>query len=197
MTAMAPLHERLHFDTAHGRVLDGPRRYVLLRVDVLTGLFDALPDDARAAALRAFGASVTRFGGDSVRAYAQAAGREALLATVRDAAASLGWGRWRFDDAGDTLRLEVHDSPFATGTAGRGPACHAIAGMLEAVAGALWTGGASARELACAADTATDAGDHRCRFEARPVSSKPPGPTAHWSDSPLVQQPPTDKERDS
>ena len=54
------LHERLHFDAANGAVLDTTRRYVLLRTDVLMGLFDELPDPARSEALRAFGRSVAR-----------------------------------------------------------------------------------------------------------------------------------------
>ena len=164
---MAALHQRLHFDAEHGRVLDGPRRYLLLRADVLMGLFDALPGAARDDALRAFGVSVTRRGGDSVRAYASDVGRAQLLGAMQDAAASLGWGRWHFEADDDVLRLEVLDSPFAAAATRRdGAACHAIAGMLRAVALALWSEGAQARELSCAAQCAAG-GPTVCRFEAR------------------------------
>lgn len=161
------LHERLHFDTANGQVLDQSRRYLLMRADVLMGLFDALPEDAREQAFRALGQSVARFGGDSVRAYAAQPGVDeaALLTTMQDAAASLGWGRWQFEWTPDGLRLTVHNSPFAAGTGHRGRCvCHATAGMFEALAVTLWPGGAQARELSCAAQ----AGEGACHFEACP-----------------------------
>jgi predicted hydrocarbon binding protein len=167
------LHERLHFDTDRGQVLDGPRRYVLLRADVLMGLFDALPDATRDQALRSFAGAVTRFGADSVRAYATGVGRAQLLATMQDAAASLGWGTWRFESAADDiLRLEVQNSPFAAGTTRRdAPACAPVTGMLRAVADALWPGGAHAEERSCAAQCGREV--HLCRFEARRGSSHP------------------------
>src|ERR1019366_6422880 len=119
--AMPTLHERLHFDTADGQVLDGSRRYLLLRV-------------------------------------------------VESAAASLGWGRWRLARDGGSLDLDVRNSPFAAAAAaGTGPACDAIAGMLQALAGLVLGGTASARETACAAST----GDGRCRFSARIDPSSP------------------------
>src|SRR4051794_1965702 len=94
---MPALHERLVFDTERGAVVDGPRRYVLLRADVLMGLFANLEGDARAAALEAFRRSVAAHGSDSVQAYRQAVVAEALPSLMEAAAASLGWGRWRFD----------------------------------------------------------------------------------------------------
>ncbi len=167
---LRPLHQRLRFDTDRGEVLDESRRYVLLRADVLMGLFDALPAAAREQALLAFGDSVTRFGSDSVRAYAAQVGPETLLATMQDAAASLGWGRWHFVAEAQVLRLDVENSPFAAATAcADSTACHAIVGMLQALAGTLWPEGAGARELSCAAQQR--GGDSHCRFEARPTSS--------------------------
>jgi len=190
---MAALHERLRFDTANGQVLDDQRRYLLLRTDVLMGLFDGLSETMRAEALRAFGRSVAEHGADSVRAYAASAGTAALPAMMEDAAASLGWGRWRIettatagrravdpaaaeptaDDPADArLHLQVDNSPFAAGaTAGTGPACHAIAGMLEALATALWNAPAHARETHCAAAH----GGLTCRFVATPVRADDEG----------------------
>ena len=167
---MAALHERLRFDTEHGEVRDGARRYLLLRADVLMGLFDELPQDARAATLRAFGRAVATRGADSLRAYAAEPGvdAEALQRVVESAAASLGWGRWRLARDRGSLDLEVRNSPFAAAAAaGTGPACDAIAGMLQALAGIVLGGTANAREIACACSTGGD----RCHFSARLDSS--------------------------
>ncbi len=169
---MPALHERLFFDTARGAVLDDDRRYVLLRADVLMGIFARLDGAARDVALAAFGRSVAENGAGSVRAYrAGAGGAAALLATIEDAAASLGWGRWRLDlgraddIAAPVLGLTVENSPFAAAAPpGTQHACHAIAGMLEALAGALWSCDAEARETHCAASGAVGA----CRFVAVP-----------------------------
>ncbi|MDQ2927083.1 MAG: 4-vinyl reductase [Pseudomonadota bacterium] len=172
MAALPALHERLRFDTAEGQVLDGTRRYLLLRADVLRGLFDELPPAARGEALRAFGRSVATRGFDSLRAYAAEPGvdDDPLQRVVEAAAASLGWGRWQLTREGASLALDVRNSPFAaTAVPGSGPACHAIAGMLQGLAGIVLGGPASARETSCACAT----GDGRCRFSARIDSSSP------------------------
>lgn len=182
--AAPPLHRRLQFDLARGQVLDDTRRYVLLRADVLMGLFDGLPVRMRADALRALAGSVARHGADSVRAYAARPGTtpDALLATMADSAASLGWGAWRFERApdGGALRLQVRNSPFAA-QAGFDDmaACGAIAGMLEALGGALWGSPCRAVELRCAAQRGGHAHGQAqpqtnmeadvCTFELRPV----------------------------
>ena len=173
---MTALHERLRFDTADGQVLDDTRRYVLLRADVLMGLFDELPEEAKGEALRAFGRSVARHGADSVRAYAAAIGLDALPAAMVESAASLGWGRWHIEQAasGDatapSLRLTVDNSPFAaTASPATGPVCHAIGGMLEATAGTLWQRPAVAHETRCRAMH----GDGVCHFIAMPAVSAP------------------------
>jgi len=182
---MAALHERLVFDTERGAVLDGPRRYVLMRADVLMGLFANLDGDARVAALDAFRRSVAEHGSDSVRVYREAVVRQALPALMEAAAASLGWGRWRFDAddlavshlhadgdpaAARGLRLAVADSPFAAAAPHGGVACHAIVGMLEAVGGALFDAPVEAHETHCAAQ----GGDAVCRFVATPRASASP-----------------------
>ena len=161
---MAALHDRLVFDTARGEVRDADRRYLLMRTDVLMGLFDSLPAEARVEALHALGRSVAHHGAGSVRAYSVSIGPVELCATMEDAAASLGWGRWRLD-ATDPLSvgLAVENSPFAA-AAGHStePVCHAIAGMLEALAATLWRTPAQAHEVHCAAVT----GEGPCRFIA-------------------------------
>ena len=163
-----PLHEKLHFDTANGQVLEQSRRYLLMRTDVLMGLFDNLPQETRDQALCALGQSVERFGSDSVRAYAAQLGvdKSALLSTMQDAAASLGWGCWQFEPTPDGLRLTVRNSPFAAGTAQRGhPACHAITGMFTGLTSILYPAGAKVLELSCVAQT----GNGHCSFEAVPA----------------------------
>ena len=184
----AALHERLVFDVARGAVLDADRRYVLLRADVLMGIFAGLEGQARDAALAAFARSVAEHGAASVRAYRDAVGADALPQAMQDAAASLGWGRWRLDAArshgeSPTLALAVENSPFAAAAPpGSARACHAIAGMLEAVAGALWQQPADARETHCAAQ-----GGATCSFVAVPraaASLPEPGPARRPSRPP-------------
>ena len=182
-----PLHERVRFDTDNGAVFDADRRYVLLRTDVLMGAFDGLPEPAKSDALRAFGRSVARHGADSVRAYIAASGPDGLMQTMQASAASLGWGRWHIERIADgqatstaSLRLTVENSPFAAAAApAAGPVCHAIAGMLEAVASALWQRPASAHETRCRAEH----GDATCQFVALPSSIAMP-PSSFPSKSP-------------
>jgi predicted hydrocarbon binding protein len=165
-----PLHERLKFDTAAGQVTDEDRRYVLLRADVLMGLFEHLPPEARRQGFEAFTASVFKYGRASVRAYDDPSdpGALRLFDTVAQGAASLGWGKWTFDVGERTCRLTVVNSPFAAAAKGRGEfACAPIVGMLQAVCTHAWKHDCEAREIACSACD----GDHAahaapCIFEA-------------------------------
>jgi predicted hydrocarbon binding protein len=152
MSASPALHERLRFQTERGQVLDDDRRYLLMRADVLMGLFAELAPAERARALEALGRSVRRHGADSLRAYAEAEGMDRLTRVVADAAASLGWGVWHLVRDGSEVRLSVDNSPFAAAAAQptHAPTCHAIAGMLEGLASA-YGAGARAREVSCAA----------------------------------------------
>ena len=177
---MVSLRERLVFDAGAGTVHDGPRRYLLMRPDVLMGMFARLDPAMRATALHAFAASAEEQGGDSLAAYFASLGHDgdALLEATAAAAADLGWGRWSFRRDGEALRLSVTDSPFAHGlvasAAGHGPvrACAPIRGLLAAAArlvlppargrGADDAYGVEAEELACVA-----AGDACCEFVAR------------------------------
>jgi uncharacterized protein len=184
--AAPALHQRLVFDSANGAVLDASRRYVLLRADVLMGLFDALPAAAGDAALQALGRSVAMHGAESLRAYAAEPGVDAvaLQRTVEAAAASLGWGRWTLAHEGQTLSLEVRNSPFAAAASpSPRPVCAAIAGMLEALASIVLGERASACETACAAT-----GGPCCRFSAsigpRSSSSSSSLPTTTQETSP-------------
>lgn len=164
-TSPPPFRERLAWDPERGEIRDGEIRYLLIRPDALMGAVLHLPPEMRATALAAFAASVHRHGGGSARKYRGmgAADPDALLQVVAATAPQLGWGRWRFEEAGPgRLRLEVENSPFAAGHgAAEGPVCAPIAGMLRAVAELVLGGEAAVRETDCAA-----AGAACCRFEA-------------------------------
>lgn len=169
--ANMPLHLRLQFDTDHGQVLDQTRRYVLMRADVLMGLFNQLEPVARSSALHALGNSVTLHGADSVRAYAAQTGvtPSIFLDTIVSSAASLGWGCWRFEAVSGGLRLSVVNSPFASAALfDDTSACHAISGMLEAVGMALWDIPCRAQELHCNALHPSSRGA-ACIFELSPM----------------------------
>ena len=148
-----------------GTIHDGPRRYLMMRPDVLMGALRRLPGAVRAQAAEAFADSVAEHGTDSIRAYFRLVGEDpsALLAATVRAAADLGWGTWRFEPGRDRLALRVERSPFAEGFgASEVPVCSPIAGMLRAVA-AVSTGiDGEVRELRCVA-----CGAPHCAFEAR------------------------------
>jgi len=162
---MGQLQERLVWDHDAGAILDADRRYVMLRADVLMGLFTALPPAQREQALASLQASVRDHGGASARAYQASGARDPgpFLQVMAQAAADLGWGVWqlRLDEAGMPV-LTVKNSPFATAVAGSDrPVCHAITGMLEAVS-ALVAGHANTyRETRCAS-----MGAPCCEFQA-------------------------------
>lgn len=160
-----PFRERLVFDNASGEILDETRRYMLMRPEALMGIFQRLDDETRMKALGALAASVIEMGGNSARAYRAHGGGDAkaLLTTVAATAPDLGWGRWTFDHRKTKLELKVENSPFAAGY-GRSahPVCHAISGMVTAVARlALERDDVVARETACVA-----CGAPACIFEA-------------------------------
>lgn len=172
--APRPLHKRLAFDLSEGQVLDGPRRYLIMRADVLMGAFAKLDPEPRRLALQAMGASVTDHGSDSVRAYLTEVGADALLQTMVTASASLGWGVWSFRRLPDQLWLEVRNSPFAAGTpSSTDPVCTPIVGMLRAVAQALWSEPADVVEWVCACQGQAGV-EGICRFQARTRLPKSP-----------------------
>ncbi|KGD90169.1 hypothetical protein JL37_19590 [Achromobacter sp. RTa] len=150
---MGQLQQRLQWDQDSGAILDADRRYVMLRADVLMGLFAGLPPAQRAQALDSLQASVRAHGGASARAYrAGGAAADAFLQVMAESAADLGWGIWRFE-SGDAaaLTLAVRNSPFAMAASTRDrPVCHAITGMLEAVSALVAGEPRTFRETRCA-----------------------------------------------
>lgn len=169
--SVAPLHERLAFETSLGQVMDADRRYVLLRADVLMGVFDLLPEPARDQAQAAFAESVFRFGSGSVRAYADLSdpGSNKLFAAVAAGAASLGWGVWEFDLGDRTCQLTVRNSPFAAATGLQRPACSPILGMLRAVCEHAWKAECVVEEVVCCAALSVSSAEREgqaCHFRA-------------------------------
>jgi predicted hydrocarbon binding protein len=159
------LRSRLSWTPDDGAIRDGPRRYLMLRPDVLMGALRRLPPEARAQAMAAFADSVAEHGADSIRAYFRQVGEDpaALLAATVGAAADLGWGAWRFEPRRERLGLAVDASPFAAGFgASDAPVCAPIAGMLRAVATVSTGIDCEVAELRCVA-----CGAARCEFEAR------------------------------
>jgi len=146
--------------------MDANRRYIMLRTDVLMGLFAGLPEPGRQAALEAFRDSVRHNGGRSAQAYFESVGRDGptLLETMASYSAELGWGSWSFSgDAAAGLRLRVSNSPFAQGYgASDTPVCHPITGMLQAIGSLLCQAAVTVEETECAAQ-----GCRHCAFQLR------------------------------
>jgi uncharacterized protein len=165
-----PLRERLTWDGASGAVHDGPRRYLMMRPDVLMGALHGVDAATRGTMLDALAASTQLHGSQSLRAYAEQVGgdAEALMAATTAAAADLGWGRWTLRHEGLGLQLEVDHSPFVAGwcavssAAAPQPVCAPIRGMFGGLASIVLGAAVQAEECACAAQ-----GAPRCRFTAR------------------------------
>lgn len=162
-----PFRDRIVFDQAQGQIMDDTRRYMLIRPEALMGIFTRLPHADAAMAMQALMASVYQQGSDSAKAYQRMSEGDGatLLRTVERTAPDLGWGRWTFDLKPRRLTLSVANSPFAQGYGpSKLPVCHAITGMLRAVAGIVFERPVLAEEKACAA-----MGAPICLFEAVPA----------------------------
>lgn len=183
------LRERLQYDSTHGALSDGPRRYLLMRPDSLMGALRTLDPATRETVFEALAQSVLRFGGDSLRAYAANApgDAQALVDSTVDAATDLGWGQWTVRRRGDSLQVLVQHSPFAAGwlaadtrrqpranaqqAADSPVVCAPIRGLLAALAGALGWPTVRVQEMSCAAQGHAD-----CRFIAEPARAEVPKP---------------------
>ncbi len=176
---MGALRQRLSWTDA-GALQDGPRRYLMMRTDVLMGTLQRLPAPAQAAWLQAWAASTREHGAASLQAYAAelaassiGADDAALINSTVQAAADLGWGRWQVAAHVGGLQLQVHGSPFVHGwrsaaaspsTVSTQPVCAPIVGLFSALACMLLHGPADVVESCCAA-TQTHA-EGSCSFLA-------------------------------
>jgi hypothetical protein len=173
---MGTLRSRLQWSDEDGAVHDGPRRYLMMRPDVLMGALAAVDGPARTALLDAWAASTCLHGGASLQAYAQQVGgdAQALIDATIAAAADLGWGHWSVQavqsEAGG-LQLQVVNSPFvdgwraAAGQPAARPVCAPVRGMFTALVGALRPGEARVDEVHCAAMQPGEGGV--CTFRIR------------------------------
>ncbi|NLZ10557.1 MAG: hypothetical protein GX086_04375 [Alcaligenaceae bacterium] len=147
------LRNRMTWDTDNGQILDDTRRYVIIRNDVLMGIFSRLDASSAAQALAAFENSVMQSGGQSARAYFNALGNDVnkLLDTMVAFSAELGWGVWSFSRTAAALELTVRNSPFAAGhpKPSAGPVCHPIVGMLRTVGELVFDNRVEVRETQC------------------------------------------------
>lgn len=147
-----------------GAIMDDDRRYLMLRADVLMGIFHELPLEVRHAALEAFATSVRKHGGQSARVYFDAGGArpERLLEAIIAYSPELGWGHWHIDARCDeAIEVTVENSPFAEGFGhSPDPVCHAIVGMLQAVGPMIFGQPVVVSETGCAAQAGID----RCSF---------------------------------
>ncbi len=169
------LIERMRWVGARGAILDGERRYLMLRADVLMGLFREMPEGLRRPAMLALAASVRKNGGRSAQAYLAEAGSspERLLDTIVRYSPELGWGRWHVGARGESIEVTVESSPFAEGFGPSAePVCYAIVGMLQAVGTFVFGRAASVIETCCAAQE----GARHCVFRVAPTAAADAGP---------------------
>lgn len=161
---MNPFWNRIHADTTAGSIFDGDRRYLMMRPDVLMGMFRALPAPTRSTVLAALAASARSNGGKSVSAYQASGGHAQLQQTVIDGAAAFGWGNWRIATGANEAELVVGNSPFAAGYGPSDePVCAPINGIFHSLAEAMLGTAVEVVETRCAAQHGGD-----CRFLARP-----------------------------
>ncbi|WP_460274200.1 V4R domain-containing protein [Celeribacter sp. ULVN23_4] len=158
-------HQRLNITPEKGEMRDGGIRYLMMRPDVLMGMFARLPDAARAEALTALTASVAENGGKSVKAYRDSGAVDpaAMMKTIADTSGELGWGVWSFETVSpERIDITVTNSPFADGIGHSDkPVCAPIKGMLTAIGPLLLNCDAvEAVEISCHAQT----GKGPCRF---------------------------------
>lgn len=166
------LIQRMKWVDSRGAIMDGERRYLMLRADVLMGLFREMPAELRGPAMQALAASVRKHGGRSAQTYLAEAGSrpEALIDTIARYSRELGWGCWHVGArSGKAIEVTTEHSPFAEGFGpSPDPVCHAIAGMLQAVGTIVFGQPASVVETCCAAQEGVD----RCVFRVVPAAAR-------------------------
>jgi predicted hydrocarbon binding protein len=149
-------------DDGAGRLTYRGSRYLLIRPETLAALQQALESTVGSAAADCFVAGGRAGGGKATASFA-GAGRERAEALVA-MGTRIGWGKFTLERFGPgELVVTVTGSPFAEAYGrARGPVCHLIRGVLEALASVVLTGRPRVTEAVCAAT-----GEAACRFEAR------------------------------
>jgi predicted hydrocarbon binding protein len=172
--------DRLSCDEGQGRIDLSGVRYMIVRPETFVELQRAMEEEVghdRAGELVAAGG---RAGGRaSTRRFIVAAGLAGRAAAEAMAAMGpqIGWGHFLLESyqaEPGRLAVVVRGSPFAEayGPSPR-PVCHAIRGIVQGIAEAVFDGEARAREERC---SACGAGD--CRFVAERIGPPPSGGAA-------------------
>ena len=162
------LIQRMLWQTDSGQIMDGDRRYLMMRADVLMGVFRNLPAQLQHQALQAIQQSVREQGGKSAKAYFASLNNNPslLLKTITEFSPQLGWGVWEMQQQGDCLSVKVENSPFAYGFGdSKQPVCHPIVGMLETVGELVLGGPVEVHETQCQAQ-----GHTHCAFHAKSIT---------------------------
>lgn len=165
------LINRMIWDTENGQILDEDRRYVMLRADVLMGIFNNLPNTERQQALHSFMNSVKAHGSNSVAAYWLAINKnpQVLLDSMIRISAQLGWGAWQICKyTPQELTIEVINSPFAKASiVSQTPVCTPILGIMESMGSFFFDGPVQVSEQHCQAQPSLP---QSCLFIIKPLS---------------------------
>lgn len=157
--------DKLNWDTENGQILDADRRYIMLRADVLMGIFNNLPNPERLRALQSFKSSVKTHGSNSVAAYWLAINKnpQVLLESMISISAQLGWGAWQVQQkTSQQMTIQVTNSPFATASkTSKTPVCTPILGIMESMGFFIFDGPVQVSEQHCQAQPTQH---HSCLF---------------------------------
>ncbi len=158
------------FDEISGDVSDGSIRYLLMRPDVLMGMFAKLEGDELINALSALEQSTRENGRASMLEYRKLnfGSQDEALRFFCQSAARLGWGRFDYEwNAAGLPVFKVANSPFVAGYGASDiGVCAPISGILGAFLQVFFDESMSVREVECAAQGGDD-----CRFEVCDESS--------------------------
>jgi hypothetical protein len=156
-------HSFTHDDES-GRIVQDGVRYIMMRPDVLMGIFRHL--GSMTVLVKAMEESAFENARDSFNRYKAAGffdGGDALLKSCA-ISARLGWGRWRPETKPDgELLVHVHHSPFAAGVgSSEVPVCGSISGILRAIYITAYGEEVRAEETHCKTQ-----GHEHCQFTVR------------------------------
>ena len=162
------LYDRMSRDPALGELRDGNTRLFLMRADAFMDAFRRLDEEARYNMFTACAQAIAEHSGQSVKYYRHELGpaaREIFLNAAVNMVADMGWGHWAFGPhTPGEITLDVVSSPFVEGYGeATAPVCAPVLGMIEALAGIIFSVDPVVEEIACAAVT----GCNTCKFVAR------------------------------
>ena len=151
------LYDRMSRDPALGELRDGNTRLFLMRADA----FHRLDEEARFTMFAACAQAIAEHSGQSIKYYRHELGpaaREIFLNAAVNMVADMGWGHWAFGPhTPGEMTLDVANSPFVEGYGeAKAPVCAPVLGMIEALAGIIFSVDPVVEEVECAAMTSGD-----------------------------------------